>query len=143
VPQIGGPRIPVVLVTDPDGRVGRGTMPRVEAELGDDAPPAQIRAAVLAVAAGLVVSRPEEPDRAVRTRPADLDDEPNVESLTPRELQVLDALALGLSNRAIASRLGLSEHTVKFHVASILGKLEARTRTQAVRRGLARGLLAI
>ena len=65
------------------------------------------------------------------------------ETLTPREREVLDWLAQGLTNRAIAARLGISDHTVKFHVASIYGKLGASTRAEAIRRGLRRGLITI
>jgi DNA-binding NarL/FixJ family response regulator len=66
-----------------------------------------------------------------------------IEALTPRELDVLALLSDGYGNRAIASRLGISEHTVKFHLASIFGKLGASTRTEAVRRGLELGLIEI
>jgi ATP/maltotriose-dependent transcriptional regulator MalT len=65
------------------------------------------------------------------------------EALTPRELEVLEVLAQGLSNRAIASRLVISEHTVKFHVSAIFGKLGAENRTDAVRRGVRLGLVAL
>jgi DNA-binding NarL/FixJ family response regulator len=65
------------------------------------------------------------------------------EALTPRELEVLEVLAQGLSNRAIAARLAISEHTVKFHVSSIFGKLGAENRTDAVRRGVRLGLVAL
>ena len=65
------------------------------------------------------------------------------EALTPRELEVLEALAQGLSNRAIAAQLGISEHTVKFHISSIFGKLGAENRTDAVRRGVRLGLIAL
>ncbi len=65
------------------------------------------------------------------------------EALTPRELDVLALLADGLGNREIAGELGISEHTVKFHLASIYGKLGASTRTEAVRRGLQLGLIEI
>jgi two-component system, NarL family, response regulator YdfI len=65
------------------------------------------------------------------------------EPLTAREREVLEWLAEGLSNRAIADRLDISEHTVKFHVASVYGKLGVSTRTQAVRRGLRRGLISM
>ena len=65
------------------------------------------------------------------------------ESLTARELEVLELLAEGLSNQGIASRLHISEHTVKFHVASICGKLGAENRTDAVRRGVRRGLITL
>lgn len=65
------------------------------------------------------------------------------ESLTPRELEVLARLAEGLSNKAIADALGISDQTVKFHVAAIIGKLGAANRTDAVRRAIRRGLVAI
>jgi two-component system nitrate/nitrite response regulator NarL len=63
------------------------------------------------------------------------------EELTARELDVLAALGDGLGNRAIAGRLGISEHTVKFHLASIYGKLGATSRADAVRRAFRRGLV--
>lgn len=65
------------------------------------------------------------------------------EAMTPREREVLDLLGEGLSNRAIAERLGISTHTVKFHVAAIYGKLGATTRAEAVRRAFRRGLLTL
>jgi DNA-binding NarL/FixJ family response regulator len=65
------------------------------------------------------------------------------EPLTPRELDVLARLAEGLSNKAIALALGISDQTVKFHVAAIIGKLGASNRTDAVRRAIRRGLVAI
>ena len=70
------------------------------------------------------------------------DDSPG-EALTTREVQVLELLAEGLSNKAIAARLGISDQTVKFHVASISGKLDAHTRTEAVRRAVRRGLITL
>ena len=69
--------------------------------------------------------------------------EPPAEPLTPREIEVLELLAEGLTNKGIAARLGISDQTVKFHVASILGKLGASSRTEAVRRAVRRGLLAL
>ena len=65
------------------------------------------------------------------------------EPLTAREIEVLELLAEGLSNNAIAARLGISDQTVKFHVAAITGKLGAANRTEAVRRALRRGLLTV
>jgi DNA-binding NarL/FixJ family response regulator len=65
------------------------------------------------------------------------------EALTSREIQVLELLAEGLSNKGIADRLGISDQTVKFHVASISGKLGAVNRTDAVRRAVRRGLIAL
>ena len=66
-----------------------------------------------------------------------------VEALTSRETEVLELLAEGLSNKGIASRLGISDQTVKFHVASIGGKLGAANRTDAVRLAVRRGLIAL
>src|SRR4051812_39201038 len=65
------------------------------------------------------------------------------EPLTPREVQVLELLAEGLPNKAIAARLGISDQTVKFHVSSISGKLGAKNRTDAVRRAVRRGLITL
>ena len=65
------------------------------------------------------------------------------ESLTSREVQVLELLAEGLSNKTIAQRLGISDQTVKFHVASISGKLGAVNRTDAVRRAVRHGLITL
>ena len=66
-----------------------------------------------------------------------------VEPLTAREVEVLDALADGLSNKAIAARLGISDETVKFHLSAIFGKLGASNRTDAVRQALRRGLVEL
>jgi two-component system, NarL family, response regulator YdfI len=65
------------------------------------------------------------------------------EPLTPREVQVLELLAEGLPNKAIAERLQISDQTVKFHVSSISGKLGAKNRTDAVRRAVRRGLITL
>ena len=70
-------------------------------------------------------------------------DESVPEPLTAREIQVLELLAEGLPNKAIARRLGIGDQTVKFHVASLSGKLGARNRTDAVRRAVRRGLIAL
>jgi DNA-binding NarL/FixJ family response regulator len=66
-----------------------------------------------------------------------------IEQLTAREIQVLELLAEGLSNKGIADRLDISDQTVKFHVASISGKLGATNRTDAVRRAVRRGLITL
>jgi len=79
------------------------------------------------------------PDVAVSEADEDSFDEP----LTPREVQVLELLAEGLPNKAIAARLHISDQTVKFHVSSISGKLGAKNRTDAVRRAVRRGLIAL
>ena len=106
----------------------------------------EIAAAIEAVAAGLVVLHPSvAPGAAVKSRSA----RPRAEGaggndpLTPRELEILGMMAEGMGNRIIGRRLGISTHTVKFHVAAILGKLDARSRTQAVTTGLRQGLLMV
>jgi DNA-binding NarL/FixJ family response regulator len=71
------------------------------------------------------------------------DEDEIAEPLTVREIQVLELLAEGLPNKAVARRLGISDQTVKFHVASLSGKLGAANRTDAVRRAVRRGLIAL
>jgi len=68
---------------------------------------------------------------------------PLAEPLTKREREVLQMLGSGLGNKEIAARLAISDHTAKFHVASILGKLGASTRAEAVAIGIRRGLLLL
>jgi DNA-binding NarL/FixJ family response regulator len=65
------------------------------------------------------------------------------EALTPREIEVLELVAEGLPNKIIATRLGISDQTVKFHLSSIIGKMGASNRTDAVRRAMRRGLITI
>jgi DNA-binding NarL/FixJ family response regulator len=80
-----------------------------------------------------------------RARPGPLRDEPSdmTEPMTTREREVLALLAEGLPNKAIAGTLGISDQTVKFHVAAIIAKLGATNRTDAVRRAVRRGLVAL
>jgi two-component system nitrate/nitrite response regulator NarL len=66
-----------------------------------------------------------------------------VEELTPRELEVLRLMAEGLPNKTVALRLGISEHTVKFHVNAILGKLGVSSRTEAVVHATRLGLILL
>jgi DNA-binding NarL/FixJ family response regulator len=80
--------------------------------------------------------------RAFMARPSGTEDQFE-EPLTPREIEVLELLAEGMSNKAIAARLGISDQTVKFHVAAICGKLGAANRTEAVRRAIRRGLVTL
>ncbi|MEI2618498.1 MAG: response regulator transcription factor [Thermomicrobiales bacterium] len=107
--------------------------------LSRDAGPDELAAAVLATLRGLVVLDPAVAPMAV-TAPAPLDLD---ETLTDREQQVLALVALGLPNKTIAVELGISEHTVKFHVAAILDKLDAASRTEAVAIAARRGLLVL
>jgi two-component system, NarL family, response regulator YdfI len=116
----------------------------VRAVLPRDVAPEQLRAALEAAAAGLVVIHPSELDTVLSATvgpSAPLDE--LLEPLTRREREVLQMLAAGLANKEIAARLAISDHTVKFHVASILGKLGASTRTEAVSAGIRRGLVML
>jgi NarL family two-component system response regulator YdfI len=116
----------------------------IRAALPGDISPDQLIATLQAVASGLIVLHPANvnemlPAGSAATRaPGEL-----AESLTRRELEVLQMLARGLSNKEIAARLNISEHTAKFHVASILGKLGAGSRTEAVALGIRRGLVLL
>lgn len=78
---------------------------------------------------------------AIVSLPSSRRTEPLIESLTAREHAVLALVADGLSNREIAHDLAISEHTVKFHLASIFGKLGVSTRTEAVQRGVRLGVI--
>lgn len=120
----------------------------VSAVLPNTATGEEILAAVEAALAGLIVlprdaleileeTATQEPNHETTA----LDLEPLSETLTPRERQVLDMIAEGLGNKEIAWQLQISEHTVKFHVSSILAKLGASSRTEAVTHGLRRGLI--
>jgi DNA-binding NarL/FixJ family response regulator len=101
-----------------------------------DASPAQIAAALRAVAAGLTVRAGATPRPAFEALG---EGEPPL--LTPREIEVLAAIGNGGSNKAVARRLGISEHTVKFHVESLFRKLGAASRAEAVHKGLSRHLI--
>jgi two-component system, NarL family, response regulator YdfI len=114
----------------------RGILP---VEVGEE----QLATALEAVARGLVVLHPSELQAERNSRAFDSDALEVVESLTTRERDVLQMLARGLGNKEIAVRLKISEHTVKFHVASILGKLGASTRTEAVSMALRRGMILL
>ena len=114
----------------------------VRAVLPRDAKPAEVLAAVEAAATGMAVLDPHDLETLLAaSAPAPLASEASV--LTPRELEVLRMLAEGAANKNIAWKLGISEHTVKFHVASILGKLHAATRTEAVAIGMRKGLILL
>jgi two-component system, NarL family, response regulator YdfI len=116
----------------------------VRAVLPSDIPPDQLVAALEATAAGLIVMHPAEVDAMFpAAEPASRPLAELIEPLTPRESEVLQMLASGLANKEIAARLAISEHTVKFHVASILGKLGAGSRTEAVSLGIRRGLVLL
>jgi NarL family two-component system response regulator YdfI len=136
----------MVLLTDHLGRSGlrRALHSGVRAILPHDATAPEIIAAIEGAAAGLTVLSSEEMDTLAPDpgEVAGADVLPG-EALSSRELEVLTMLAEGLGNKDIANRLKISEHTVKFHVSSILGKLGATTRGEAVARGVREGLIII
>jgi DNA-binding NarL/FixJ family response regulator len=105
--------------------------------------PREITAALEAAHDGLTVFSPEILEMLLPAPPelAAPGDLPPGEPLTAREIDVLSLLAEGAGNKEIAARLHISEHTAKFHVSSILGKLGAATRTEAVSRGYKEGLI--
>jgi two-component system, NarL family, response regulator YdfI len=97
--------------------------------------------ALKAVASGFLVVSPEESALIQTTVGTRSEAEEALEPLTTREKEVLQKMADGLANKEIAVRLNISEHTVKFHVASIMGKLGASSRTEAVSIGMRNGLI--
>ena len=116
----------------------------VRAVLPRDVAPQQLHAALEAAAAGLVVIHPSELDTVLPSAVGSLaTPDELLEPLTRREREVLQMLAGGLANKEIAARLAISDHTVKFHVASILGKLGVSSRTEAVSAGIRRGLVLL
>jgi two-component system nitrate/nitrite response regulator NarL len=136
--QARGPAI--VVLSGGEGRVPDLLGAGVRGVLSRQTDGARLAAALQAVAHGLVVVDGVLADGALRTRPSA---EPLVEPLSPRELEVLHLIGQGLSNRVLAARLGISEHTAKFHVNAILGKLGAQTRAEAVAQGVRLGLLLL
>lgn len=129
--------IPVVVLTDDPVRDALRAGAR--AALPSSATPAQIVAAIHAAASGLAAIPALEMAALIPAGRAT----PLAEPLTPRELDVLEMLAEGLSNKMIAYRLNISAHTAKFHVNAILAKLGAGTRTEAVTRGIRLGLIQV
>jgi two-component system, NarL family, nitrate/nitrite response regulator NarL len=135
------PGVPLVLLGgEGESPIRLGECPC--AWLGADADGASLVAAVHAVVAGLTVI---EPAMAVRLAGAQrpTPSAETGEALTPREQEVLRLVAEGLPNKTIARELGISEHTAKFHVGSLLAKLNAGSRTEAVTTATRRGLLSV
>jgi DNA-binding NarL/FixJ family response regulator len=137
--------VPIVgLVLDPSVMwITQALQAGIRGLLPHGVPGDELASAARALASGLVVLSPELSDimlsHQVPLDSGELDSV--VESLTPREHEVLAMVAEGLFNKEIADRLRISEHTVKFHISSIMGKLGASSRTEAVTQGLRRGLV--
>jgi DNA-binding NarL/FixJ family response regulator len=127
----------VLLSSEPDPAIFQRILQSgVGGMLQAEASPEKIVQAIRSVASGLMVfDSVFVPQRT--------DDDLPTELLTPRENEVLRWLSDGLGNKEIAARLNISEHTIKFHIRSILGKLGASTRTEAVSRGLRSGLIEL
>ncbi|MCE2471847.1 MAG: response regulator transcription factor [Anaerolineae bacterium] len=103
--------------------------------------PDTIVAALDALAAGLSVIEPQL--SALLDASGRATEDPMLSPMTAREQEVLQQLARGLTNRAIALELGITQHTVKFHVNAIMSKLDAQSRTEAVVRATQLGLIAL
>ena len=135
------PRPAVVALADQPARLWTPAWRALglRAVLPRHATPGEVAGAVSAVHAGLLAVHPEAlaPPAAAAAPAA------SSRALTSREYQILELIAEGANNRRVAARLAISRHTVKFHVASILAKLGARSRTEAVTLALRAGLLAV
>jgi NarL family two-component system response regulator YdfI len=131
--------IPVILLMDPSNSSLASSVLRsgIRGAISSDATPHELESAVNAANAGLAVTTA---DFLRELHPLA---EQLLEPLSGRELEVLDQLAEGLSNKLIAHRLNISEHTVKTHVASIFAKLGASSRTEAVSQAIRRGLVML
>lgn len=136
--QVGGPPV-LALVSD---QAAAGTAADLEqgglSVLSDSVSVDQLKAALRAVAAGLTVRDPSIGSHLPRVSQSD-----SGEHLTPRERELLRFLGEGMGNREIAEALGLTDHTVKFHLRSIYAKLGVRSRTEAVSVAVRRGLLML
>lgn len=136
----GEQAVPVVVLTARPHAGAAALAAGARAVVRRDADPQVLVAALAAAASGLVAFDPAVADSRAA---ADRSEDRVVEELTPREGEVLALMAEGLTNRQIAGRLGVSDHTVKFHVDTILGKLGAHSRTEAVTRAARAGLIIL
>ena len=135
------PGSPLVMIGADPAADGPGLSGAPVAYLPGDVDAAALAAAVHAAAAGLIVLDPSVAGATGVHAHARTSE--NAETLTAREREVLLLVAEGLPNKAIARELGISEHTAKFHVGSLLGKLGAASRTEAVTLATRRGILPI
>jgi DNA-binding NarL/FixJ family response regulator len=129
----------LLLMSEPDAAIFNRMMDqKIGGLLSTDASAEQVIHGIQSIASGLMILDGTLLHQLVR---GSEDGSPLVEALTSRERQVFRLLSDGLGNKEIASRLSVSEHTIKFHIRSILGKLGASSRTEAVSRGLRGGLI--
>lgn len=138
------PRYAALLLTDDAGQadVLRRLPLTAWGILAHDVGAAELAAALHAVAQGLIVLAPELAARLLHHRPSPVE-EPAGEPLTARERDVLELVSQGLSNKQIAQKLQISEHTVKFHLSSLFAKLGVSSRTEAVNRGARQGIITL
>ncbi len=129
----GEAEAPVIVLT---GRIPPGDPPA--GVLGREVSARQLDLAVRAVAAGLLVRAPGLP-----SAPGFGAAEEAPPPLPPRETEILTLVGEGMSNKAVARRLGISVHTVKFHLEALFAKLDATSRAEAVAKGLRGGILEI
>ncbi len=148
----------VALIDDPDPAWVRSALrASVHAIISRDANSGDMQIAIQAAEAGFVLLHPTSVQGLLQNNAIDqmrdisdedmdhenLHREDVVEDLTARESEVLRLVSMGLGNKEIAARLAISEHTAKFHISSILGKLHAASRTEAVSLGIRKGLIPI
>ena len=134
------PGLPIVALGGGPGTGAQALALGAGGLLPSEVDPATLEAALLACARRLVViPRGELASLLPVEEPVGAGAAGVLQALTPRELEVLQAMARGLTNRQIALRLRISEHTVKFHAGAVLGKLDARSRAEAVARAMRAG----
>ncbi len=135
----------VLLLTDDQSAAAQLTDLPVWGVLSLDASPEELSAAVRALGEGLWIGSPALLQDLLERQPAFAleEGEPIVDPLTAREREVLQLVAEGLANKQIALSLGISEHTVKFHLSSLYTKLGVTSRTEAIRAGARRGWVVL
>ena len=138
---------PLVAVTEPEGFAAARSA-GATGVLTPSIPPAALAAALEAARLGVGVAYPPGAEVDLVVPPAAPADAgaPAArppEALTVREMEVLRLMAEGLTNQQVAARLGISEHTAKFHVSAVLGKLSAQSRAEAVTQGYRLGLISV
>lgn len=143
----------VALIDDPDPAWVRSALrASIHAVISRDADAEDMQMALQAAEAGFVLLHPTSVHGLLQNNAVagmndisgeDLAPEDMIEDLTARESEVLRLVSMGLGNKEVAARLAISEHTAKFHISSILSKLHASSRTEAVSLGIRKGLIPI
>lgn len=136
------PQTPLLLVGEPGPQM-LSNPDRLVGAVSASADSLRLRAAIQGIAAGLIVLDPDL-DASLHSAQRAANPPPDTQNiLTPRERQVLELVARGYPNKSIAYELGISEHTAKFHVGSLLMKMEAASRAEVVTNATRRGLLTV